>query len=104
MDSNVIIPRKPILQITQITVLAYYERLGDKFPEILAMADAAAAQGDYSLKAEMMKLDKAEFVDLKNEKLKSGIQATGKFTPEELDEVYRDGEPHEVPESHKRRQ
>lgn len=88
--------------IRKITVAALYTRLSDKFPVILSLADAATAQGDYSLKAELMKLDKAEYADLDNKELKAGFKATGQFTDEELDAVFVDGQPHEVPEALKK--
>ena len=85
-------------RIRKITVSALYARLADKFPVILAMADTLAVQGDYTLKAQLMRIDKGEFVDLDDPDLKPGLDKTGEFSAEELEAVFVDGTIAEVPE------
>lgn len=82
----------------KITVAAFYTRLDDKLAVLLAMSDSLAASGDYALKANLMRIDKGEFVDLDDERLRPGLEATQQFTSDELDAIFVDGQPSEVPE------
>jgi len=82
----------------KITVAAFYARLDGKFAILLALSDTLAGQGNYDLKADLMRIDKSEYVDLDDKRLRPGLEATQQFTSEELDEVFVDALPAEKPE------
>lgn len=86
----------------KITVAAFYSRLDSKFPDLLALADSLASQGDYSLKANLMRIDKSEFIDLDDVRLRPGLTATNLFSESELDEIFKDGQADETPEIFKK--
>ena len=88
-----------ITGIRKITVGAFYTRLDDKYVQLLALADTLAGNGDYSLKADLNRIDKLEYLDLDDPKLRPGLFATTVFTEEELDAVFVDGIAQEVPEA-----
>jgi hypothetical protein len=87
-----------------ITVAALYLRLkgiGNKLPKLLAISDALAAQGNYELKAELMRIDKLEYFNLDDEAARPNFLETGQFTSDELDLLFVDGSIDEVPEAKK---
>ena len=91
-------PAPVLAPLRKITVGAFYDRLDTKLDTLLEMADNLAVQGDYSLKGQLMRLDKREFIDLDDQRLRPGFAATGEFTNEELDLLFVDGTYEEVPE------
>jgi|GEM_PF-4848621 len=91
----------PVVEVIyrKITVAALYLRLGTKLPELLQLADVLANQGDYALKADLMRIDKLEYFDLDEPTAKPNFLATGKFTSNELDVMFRNATFNEVPEA-----
>mgnify|MGYP000477624429 CR=1 FL=1 len=95
--------KHPKKRIRNITVAAFYARLDAKLAVLLAIADQlVSASGDYTLKAKLMQLDKSEFANLDDQRLKQGLQDTGQFTETELDALFADGTQDEVPENLKK--
>lgn len=84
-----------------ITVAALYKRLGDKLPLLLSISDTLAAEGNYDLKAELMRIDKLEYFNLDDETARPSFLATGQFTTDELDLLFVNGSIDEVPEAQK---
>lgn len=83
----------------KITVAAFYTRLDSKLPVLLSLSDTLAVSGDYALKADLMRIDKLEYVDLDDEVLRLGLNATQQFNSDELNALFVDGKPREVPEA-----
>jgi hypothetical protein len=95
--------KHPKKRIRNITVSAFYARLDTKLAVLLAIADQlVSANGDYTLKAKLMQLDKSEFANLDDQRLKQGLLDTGQFTETELDDLFSDGTEEEVPEIFKK--
>lgn len=85
----------------KITVSAFYTRLGVKLPILLALSDTLSLQGNYDLKASLMRVDKLEYFNLDDPTSRPSLEATGQFSSEELDVLFADAKQSEVPETFK---